>query len=280
MIYVREILKKYPTVALHLRDRQKRLNDRGRGFKHFLTFENHTVNPREWYSKSLSKYDTFITSNQKFCEVNNIMHKSHIILGNCAAFNLDDLESFIPYENKIKGICQFGKSSYGNRRVGSIYYIRQDFLNKAKVEPYLVKHLYNGSKRWGGSHYKGRVPPHDPFCIEITKKVNEYLFCFCPENTYHPIWSWGYMTERLFRCFRAKTVAIYMGCYNIDEHVPKDLYIDFRDFFGDYDKLADYLIKFPKEKYIDMTERAFAWNKTHRISNLEDFENTLKGLPQ
>ena len=83
------------------------------------------------------------------------------------------------------------------------------------------------------------------------------------------------MTERMFNCFKAKTIPIYIGCYNIEEHVPKDLFIDFREFKDNPHKLAEHLKSFDKSKWEDMTERAFEWNKANRIGNVEDLEATI-----
>ena len=83
-----------------------------------------------------------------------------------------------------------------------------------------------------------------------------------------------------------------MGAYDIEKYVPKDLFIDFRDFYVEnkdiekqslfsntkYDELAEYLIKFPKEKYIEMTEKAFEWEKTRKFGSLKVLENIYKEL--
>lgn len=271
-----QLLKKYPTIAVGgVNGRIARL----KGFKHLITFEPYVTCPEIWNIKVIDQYDSFITFNRKFCENRGILSKSYVMSG-CFAGTIDFNSALtsIPYDEKIKGICILGKRGHDLRVAdGNIYYLREEFLNNLLVEPYLVKHLY-AHNPWGDSYYQGRCEPYDPWVLAPLKKVSEYLFCFCPENAYHPLWSWGYLSERLLRCFKAKTVAIYIGCYNIDELVPKDLYIDFRDFKEDYGRLSEYLINFPKEKYLDMTERAYKWSKTCKIGLIKDFENLLKAV--
>ena len=241
------------------------------------SFEPHTIVPGNWNVGRIKKHKAFITFNRKFCKLNNILSMSYITKGVCTGNVLDELDVFKPYNEKIKGICIIGRQGHleWQKREGSAYYLRKEFLNDILVEPYLVKHLY-APISWGGSYYQGRCEPCDPWGIAPLKTVSRYLFCFCPENTYHSLWSWGYLTERLQRCFKAKTIAIYIGCYNIEELVPKELFIDFRDFQNDYKRLAEYLIKFPKEKYIEMTERAYKWDKNCKIRLTEDLDNLLK----
>ncbi|MEK0336821.1 MAG: glycosyltransferase family 10 [Nitrosopumilus sp.] len=267
------MLKNYPTIA-HNYITHGRVNNKARGFNHLLTWEPYVVRPQNWNVDIINQYASFISFNRKFCESQGITAKCYIT-DSCSNGSIEvDLNTFKSYDEKIKGICVLGKRGH-NKRDGNIYYLREEFLDNLLVEPFLVKHLY-AHNRWGDSYYQGRCEPYDPWGFCTLKKVSEYLFCFCPENTYHSLWSWGYLTERLFRCFKAKTVPIYIGCYNIENLVPKDLFIDFRDFRGDYNRLAEYLIKFPKEKYLAMVERAYKWDKTCRLHSAEDFENMLK----
>lgn len=268
-----ELLKKYPTIAHNYKTKGK-VNSKARGFKHLLTWEPHTTRPENWDMEVINQYDSFITFNRKFCKSRNILSKSYITNTWSGGVIDGDLNTFKTYDEKIKGICTLGKRGH-DKGEGNIYYLREEFLKNLLVEPYLVKHLY-AHDCWGGSCYQGRCEPYDPWGLTTLEKVSRYLFCFCPENTYHSLWSWGYLTSRLFRCFKAKTVAIYIGCYNIDEFVPKDLYIDFRDFREDYNKLAEYLIKFPKEKYLEMIEKAYAWSKPCTLHSKKYFENLLE----
>ena len=113
---------------------------------------------------------------------------------------------------------------------------------------------------------------------ENLKKINEYLFCWCPESTYHELWSYGHVTERLFNCFKAKTIAIYYGCYNIEELVPKGLFIDFRDFKDNLAGLSDFLIDLAndKERYNFIVESAYKWNLTNEIGDIRKVEDVLQ----
>ena len=265
-----DVRKNYPSVSCGF--------NRGRDFEVLCSFEPHTIVPENWDLDIIKKYDSYVTFNRKFCEQNNILSKSYITNGVCTGDVLGELESFVPYNEKIKGICIIGR--YGlihwRKQDGSIYHLREQFLKKLLCEPFLVKHLFCSRTNWGGHYYRGACEPADPWGMAPLKKVSEYLFYFCPENTYHPLWSWGFLTEKLQRAFKAKTVPIYIGCYNIEALVPKELFIDFRDFQNDYDRLAEYLINFPKEKYLGMTERAYEWNKTCKIRKIKDLDAILK----
>jgi hypothetical protein len=132
-----------------------------------------------------------------------------------------------------------------------------------------------------GPLYKGKTTQHKdnhPNNIHNLEVMQKYRFTFALETMYHEFWSWDRVSERLWNAFKTKTVPIYYGCYNIEQKVPKDLFIDYRD-FSNLHQLAEYIKNFPKQQWIDMTEKAYEWYKTCRIGNIEDLESLLQSLP-
>jgi alpha(1,3/1,4) fucosyltransferase len=78
--------------------------------------------------------------------------------------------------------------------------------------------------------------------VDVLKK---FKFCICYENTGDQP---GYITEKIFDCFHAGCVPVYLGAPNIKEHVPADCFIDFRS-FRDYQKLYAHLKSVSQERY-------------------------------
>lgn len=58
----------------------------------------------------------------------------------------------------------------------------------------------------------------------------------------------GYISEKIFDCFRAKTVPIYLGANNVEKYIPKNCFIHKKD-FKNYDSLYQYLINMDEKKY-------------------------------
>jgi alpha(1,3/1,4) fucosyltransferase len=92
----------------------------------------------------------------------------------------------------------------------------------------------------------GRVRP-DPLLVAAQRvyrgflpskleSLADYRFCLCFENVVLR----GWITEKLFDCFVAGTIPIYLGAPDIQEYVPPECYIDMRD-FTDYGELRSYL---------------------------------------
>lgn len=75
-----------------------------------------------------------------------------------------------------------------------------------------------------------RVPGYQGPAHDKHATLSAYQFALCTENESHPLWSRGYVTEKIFDCFHAFTVPIYLGAADIERHVPAECFIDLRRF--------------------------------------------------
>ncbi|MEO2003068.1 MAG: glycosyltransferase, partial [Candidatus Poribacteria bacterium] len=58
----------------------------------------------------------------------------------------------------------------------------------------------------------------------------------------------GYITLRLPECLASRTVPIYLGCSNVEDYVPADCFIDYRE-FGSCSRLNEYLLDMSEATY-------------------------------
>jgi len=266
--------KKYPTVAFNMKDWFGGLNNRSRGKNILMTTEGWCTIPKNYDVNVIKTYDAMITSNSKFKEQHPELN---IYLMNAPQNweNYYELESFLSYDEKIKGVCSLARV-YDTKRPGDINYLKHTVMIDLKIEPELCTHTYGPASFGKPGGYKGNLGYKHSHYYNL-KKINEYLFCWCSEPIYHEMWSWDWVTERLFNCFKSKTIAIYYGCYNIEDLVPTDLFIDYRN-FDNIDELSKYLLEFSKDKkkYNDMIESAFEWNKTNKLGSMELVEKLIQ----
>ena len=122
--------------------------------------------------------------------------------------------------------------------------------------------------------YQGAVDsPHHHSHINHLFTINQYRYCACFEGTYDPMWSSGFITERILNCFRAKTMPIYIGCYEIEKYVPPHFFIDFRKYWKglgqprEYDRLSADLLLMGRKQYEDTVEEAYEWVQTCHIGS-------------
>jgi hypothetical protein len=66
--------------------------------------------------------------------------------------------------------------------------------------------------------------------------LGSYNFALCFENMVLK----GWITEKIFECFATGTVPIYWGAPDVTNYIPKDCFIDMRD-FGGYEELRLHL---------------------------------------
>lgn len=93
-------------------------------------------------------------------------------------------------------------------------------------------------------NYCGRIPGKN--CGEEKLSVlKNYRFCICFENTTNLK---GYISEKIFACFAAGCIPIYWGATNVEDYIPKECFIDYRDFENN-EELYQNLKNMQKEDY-------------------------------
>jgi alpha(1,3/1,4) fucosyltransferase len=85
--------------------------------------------------------------------------------------------------------------------------------------------------------------------------MKQYRFAICYENTQNIR---GYVTEKIFDCFAAGTIPVYLGATNITDYVPKDCFIDRRD-FATLEELHVFLKQMDKTTFDGYIQRIAAY---------------------
>ena len=131
-------------------------------------------------------------------------------------------------------------------------------LNRVPYFPQLFAKITNQSY----PSYKGVVDNKN----EVMEK---YKFSICYENAKDIP---GYITEKIFDSFFAGCIPIYWGADNIVDYVPKECFIDKRD-FETYEELYDFLKTMSDEKYMNYLE-----NIENYLHNKLSFQFQGKGF--
>lgn len=86
--------------------------------------------------------------------------------------------------------------------------------------------------------YKGTV-------VSKKETMQHYKFAICYENVKDEM---GLITEKIFDCFAAGCVPVYYGARNVTDYIPKECFIDFRD-FADYEDLYSFIMNMEEKEY-------------------------------
>lgn len=141
----------------------------------------------------------------------------------------------------------------GNKNSGhanSLYKKRRDVISYFAAAHPGELDLYGPG--WKGyADWKGTVP-------QKWEVLKNYKFCFCYENMGNQN---GYITEKIFDCLVGGCVPIYLGASNITDYVPKECFIDRRDFSSEED-LYGFLKSMNEESYLGYMDAIKHYFKT------------------
>lgn len=112
-------------------------------------------------------------------------------------------------------------------------------INKSKLNPQIsetVTALESVGKVDSLSQYPELTDKSCYHSIELLNVFNKYKFIVCFENSYAN----GYITEKIFNCFYAKTIPIYKGSEKISDYINQNSFIDARsNFIEEVNKIKD-----------------------------------------
>jgi len=103
--------------------------------------------------------------------------------------------------------------------------------------------------------------------------MKEYKFSICYENIKDTN---GYISEKIFDSFAAGCVPIYWGSRSVRNYIPKECFIDKRE-FGSFDDVFKYISTMKKEEYFDYLNNieAFLNSEASKVFSAETFANTI-----
>jgi len=246
---------------------------------YLLILECYSIRPLDYDEEIWRQYKGIISWNGRLCET----YKNKYNMIKCNGFPMANRKLFNEhktFDDKINGICLICKYRKESNLDGDIVNLRLDIMSNIKSIDKLETHCY-GKRVYGDDMYRGVIgnTPEEtwPSSISKLKKLSKYRFNLCMENNYHNIWSHDYLTEKLLDCFRAKTIGVYHGCYNIKNIVPSDLYINYGDFENDIE-MTHYLANIKKGEYERMVNDAYKWDENNRIGNIHDINKLCQDL--
>ena len=110
---------------------------------------------------------------------------------------------------------------------------------------YFEQHFPMGFDLYGVGWDVEEYPSYRGMVDNKQETLRDYKFSLCYDNMKNVK---GMVSEKIFDCFFAKCIPVYLGTDNIDEYVPQDCFID-RRMFASYDELSLYLQNMTEEEY-------------------------------
>jgi hypothetical protein len=144
------------------------------------------------------------------------------------------------YSERVKAIRWFEKYAPGKMRLyGNGWKVPQKRFGRLGKIRYRLEKIY----RW--LTLRPAFPSYQGPVISKYPVLANTKFSICYENARDIP---GYLTEKIFDCLFAGCVPIYWGEQNIERLIPRECFIDFRQ-FNDYSALYQFLIEITPESF-------------------------------
>lgn len=121
---------------------------------------------------------------------------------------------------------------------------------------------------WGAPQYPSwRGPVKSKLAI-----LQRYRFCICFENSLYP----GWITEKIFDCFRCGCVPVYFGDSHVESHIPGGTFLDMRK-FRSYEDLYTRMKNMPDSEFLCYIDniRNFMNSESSAVFSSDHFAETI-----
>lgn len=164
-----------------------------------------------------------------------------------------------------KKLCTLVNSCLKSRKRNSLYEERKKAI--AFFEEIGEEGFEFYGRKWDASQYKSYRG-----CVDDKlQAMKHYRFSICYENCADRK---GYITEKIFDSFAAGCVPVYWGAPNVERYIPKDCFIDRRNFTS-MQELHAFLKNMDKTTYEGYIARirAFLDTPQARLFSQENFDD-------
>jgi alpha(1,3/1,4) fucosyltransferase len=195
--------------------------------------ECHVIQPRNWDAEAQLQFSRILTWSDPLVDGER-----------CLKFNFTN-RLFVPEPLRVadtsRGLCTLIAGNKHASHPLELYSERRRVIRW--FEQHHPEHFDLYGMGWGDG------PEHYPsYRGTVARKLDvleRYWFTICFENARDVP---GYITEKIFDAFLARTVPIYWGADNISDHVPREAFVDFREFDG-LEELYGRLVSMEAEEY-------------------------------
>jgi len=198
------------------------------------------------YFKKIFTWNDDMIDNKKYFKVNY-------------AFNIPKT---IPKKFDAKKLCGTIAENKSANHIDELYTKRLEFIK------WFEKHYPNEFDLYGtgwnqyrfGHSLVGRIlnkfkvlrkkdlfPSYKGMVQSKFETMKNYKFSICYENIKEQN---GYITEKIFDSFFAGCVPIYWGAKNVTEHIPKECFIDKRE-FNSFEEIYEYMKNMNEKTYMN-----------------------------
>lgn len=244
-------------------------------FRILWAYEPLSVYPIHFTRRFWKPFDAILTWNDFLAQHGGKFHYFPVVFydfpyGAVHGVRSDDGGPLPDPAARRRALCQIVGDKY-TPILGQLYRARRNAARWFHARGRIPMDVY-GFPPMNAPNYKGRVESK-------LDTMRQYRYALCFENLYHPVWSRGYVTEKIFDCMYADCIPVYYGACNIEKYIPDNCFIDFRQ-FRDFAELDAFLAGQTGRDYLNYVRnmRAFLrhYDAAHRHSCFRLYETAVE----
>lgn len=219
-------------------------------------YEPVAIDPMQYTRRVWKQFDAILTWNTYLIESSSAFTfepGAYYELPYCSHYGLEPISELPDPARREKAICQVCGDKY-SLAAEEIYSERRKVARWFHTQATTRMDVF-GKPAMDTPNYRGVAD-------DKGETFSRYRYALCFENTYHPLWTRGYLTEKILDCMASLTIPIYYGCSNIEELVPADCVVDYRR-FSSLEELDDFLQSMTDEEYLGYAARMHDFVKTY-----------------
>jgi hypothetical protein len=219
-------------------------------------YEPVAVDPVQYTRQVWMQFDLILTWNTYLTEASHAFifeAGAYYDLPYTADYGLTPLTGLPDPASREKAICQVCGDKYSLS-------VEEIYSERRKVARWF--HANGKTRMYVFGTPAMNVPNYLGVCHNKAETFSTYRYALCFENSFHPVWTRGYLTEKILDCMATQTIPIYFGCSNIEELIPDNCFIDYRN-FSSLGELDDFLQSMSDDEYLGYVERMNQFHSTY-----------------
>ena len=219
-------------------------------------YEPVAVDPMQYTRRVWKQFDGILTWNTYLTEASDAFTfeaGAYYDLPYCSDYGVRAIEGSPDPARRERAICQV---------CGDKYSLAADeiYSERRKVARWFHENAKTRMDVFGKPAMD--VPNYRGVADDKAETMARYRYALCFENSFHPLWTQGYLTEKILDCMASGTIPVYYGCSNIEMLVPRDCFIDYRE-FASLEELDVRLQSMSDEEYLGYAERMKKFLETY-----------------
>jgi FkbM family methyltransferase len=227
-----------------------------KGFDVLLLLESITALPGAYDENVWRCFDHVLSLCDAATEISDrasqVYHpRSHWIHSSPITENINERKTKYPLQGRQRGLCMIN----GCKKSSAPFEL---YSSRERVARWFHEHSSLPFDVYGNPPFplpncKGILAPDGKLGT-----LSWYTYSLCFENTDHPAFSAGYISEKILDCLETRTIPVYRGCANISTRIPKECYIHFPD-YPSLSDLEDYLRTMTLDDYLGYISAIDNW---------------------